>query len=243
MDTEPDSIADRLSAIRDRIARAEATYHRAAHTVALLAVSKSHPEQALRAAYAAGQRRFGESYLQEAIPKMAALTDLAIEWHFIGRVQSNKTRQIAESFRWVHSIDRLRTAQRLSDQRPALLPPLNICLQINLSNEPTKGGVDRAALPALAREIVQLTGVRLRGLSTIPEANRNIAAQRRTFGMLRVIAQQLTDDGIALDTLSMGMSDDFEAAIAEGATIVRLGTAIFGPRSGYSNHRLAHGNQ
>ncbi|KAF0191168.1 MAG: hypothetical protein FD165_2100 [Gammaproteobacteria bacterium] len=230
MDTKPHFIAECLAEIRDRITRAEQAYHRPPHAVTLLAVSKAQPEQSLRAAYKAGQRCFGESYLQEASAKMTALADLAIDWHFIGRMQANKTRQIAESFSWVHGVDRLKIAQRLSDQRPGHLPPLNICLQIKLSDEPTKSGADPDTLLAMARDITKLTGTRLRGLSVIPEPTSNFAAQRKVFGILRAAAERLADDGITIDTLSMGMSDDFEAAIAEGATIVRVGAAIFGER-------------
>ena len=183
-------------------------------------------------AHAAGQRAFGENYLQEALDKMAALKDRApdIEWHFIGPIQSNKTRPIAEHFSWVHSVDRLKIAQRLSEQRPAALPPLDICIQVNVSGEASKSGCTPQELPALAQAVAGLPGLRLRGLMTIPEPAATEAGQRRPLRALRELADQLRAQGIALDTLSMGMSADLAAAIAEGATMVRIGTAIFGER-------------
>ncbi len=183
-------------------------------------------------AYGAGQRVFGENYLQEALDKMAALKEQApaIEWHFIGPIQSNKTRPIAENFNWVHSVDRLKIAQRLSEQRPSGLPPLNICIQVNVSGEASKSGCSPQDLPALAQAIAGLPGLSLRGLMTIPEPATTEAGQRRPLRTLRELADQLRAQGIALDTLSMGMSADLDAAIAEGATMVRIGTAIFGER-------------
>lgn len=230
MNTEPTTIAARLVIIRERIAAAGRAHHRPSDAITLLAVSKGQPAAAIRDAYAAGQGSFGESYLQEAMPKMDTLSDLAIEWHFIGRIQSNKTRQIATHFAWVHGVDRLKIAQRLSEQRPDDRPPLNVCLQVKLSDEPAKGGVDAADLPALARAVAALPRLRLRGLAAIPEATTDADRQRHAFRQLRQAGDRLAAGGIAVDTFSMGMSTDFETAIAEGATIVRIGTAIFGPR-------------
>jgi len=190
-------------------------------------VSKTKPAAAVREAHACGQRDFGENYLQEALNKQAELSDLALTWHFIGPIQSNKTRPIAEHFAWVHSVDRLKIAQRLSEQRPAHLPPLNICLQVNVSGEASKSGCAPEELPALALAVSQLPNLRLRGLMTIPEPTRDVAQQHAACARLR----QLRDDlNLELDVLSMGMSDDLEAAIAEGATWVRIGTALFGAR-------------
>ena len=196
-------------------------------TVGLLAVSKTQPAAAIRDAFAAGLRDFGENYLQEALEKQAALTDLPLIWHFIGPIQSNKTRPIAEHFDWVHSVDRLKIAQRLSDQRPAHLPALNICLQVNVSGEDSKSGCSPEELTALARAVVALPNLRLRGLMAIPEPTDDVAAQHAAFARLRQLRDELA---LNLDTLSMGMSHDLEAAIAEGATWVRIGTALFGAR-------------
>lgn len=225
-----DTIHDRLQQIREAITAAERRYGRTPGTVRLLAVSKTHPPEALRAAAAAGQACFGESYLQEALAKIELLHDLALEWHFIGPIQSNKTRPIAERFHWVHSVDRLKIAQRLSQQRPPELPALNVCLQVNVSGESSKSGCDPEALPALAREVAALPRLRLRGLMAIPAAAADLERQRLPFRSLRLALEALNDTGLALDTLSMGMSDDLEAAIAEGATLVRVGSAIFGSR-------------
>jgi pyridoxal phosphate enzyme (YggS family) len=199
----------------------------------LLAVSKLHPAQAVREALAAGQSAFGENYVQEALDKMAALADLraAIEWHLIGPLQSNKTRAVAEAFDWVHSVDRLKIAQRLSDQRPAHLPPLNICLQINISGEASKSGLSPAEVSEIAPAVAALPRLRLRGLMSIPEPLHGPEAQRAPHRALRRLQDDLNRQGLALDTLSMGMSDDLEAAIAEGSTMVRVGTAVFGPRT------------
>jgi pyridoxal phosphate enzyme (YggS family) len=199
--------------------------------VRLLAVSKTKPAAAVAAAYAAGQRAFGENYLQEAMGKIEALAELDIEWHFIGRLQSNKTRPVAEHFAWVHGLAELRHAERLAAQRPAGREPLNICLQVNLSGETSKAGVDEHALPALAAAVAALPGLRLRGLMTMPDPQSPPAAQRALFARLRRLRDQLNAAGLALDTLSMGMSADLEDAIAEGATWVRVGTAIFGSRA------------
>ncbi len=207
----------------------------AAPGVLLLAVSKTFDEAAVREAHAAGQQAFGENYVQEALAKIAALADLrpAIEWHLIGPLQSNKTRVVAEAFDWVHSIDRLKTVQRLAEQRPAWLPPLNLCLQVNVSGESSKSGVAPADLPALARAVGALPRdrVQLRGLMSIPEPAGDEAARRRPHRQLREwMATLVADTGLPLDTLSMGMSADLEAAVTEGATVVRVGTAIFGHR-------------
>jgi pyridoxal phosphate enzyme (YggS family) len=203
----------------------------------LLAVSKTFDVQAVLAAAQAGQRAFGENYVQEAIDKIAAMRDmrahnpdLQLEWHFIGPIQSNKTRQIAEHFDWVHSVDRLKIAQRLSEQRPAEMPPLQICLQVNVSGEATKSGLEPDALLELARAVVLLPNIRLRGLMAIPEPTEDVQQQRAAFAKLRFMQNDLQAVGIQTDTLSMGMSADMDAAIAEGATIVRIGTAIFGVR-------------
>ena len=221
------TIAKNIAKVRTRIREAAQACGRDPETVGLLAVSKTKPAAAVREAHACGQRDFGENYLQEALNKQAELSDLALTWHFIGPIQSNKTRPIAEHFAWVHSVDRLKIAQRLSEQRPAHLPPLNICLQVNVSGEASKSGCAPEELPALALTVSQLPNLRLRGLMTIPEPTRDVAQQHAACARLR----QLRDDlNLELDVLSMGMSDDLEAAIAEGATWVRIGTALFGAR-------------
>lgn len=222
--------ADRLRAVRDRIHAAEQRFQRPPGAVRLLAVSKTQPVTAVAAMAAAGQTGFGENYVQEALDKMTELAALALEWHFIGPIQANKTRPIAERFAWVHSVDRLKLAERLSAQRPASLPPLNVCLQVNIDREPTKHGLDPAEVSAIAAAVAVLPRLRLRGLMAIPAPVTDFAAQRPAFARLRILQDQLTAAGLALDTLSMGMSDDLEAAIAEGATLVRVGTALFGPR-------------
>lgn len=225
------TVQERLERVLGRIREAELRYGRPAGSVQLLAVSKTRPPADLRAALAAGQTRFGESYLSEALAKMAALAGEPVEWHFIGPVQSNKTRGIAESFQWVHSVDRLKIAQRLDVQRPASLPPLNVCLQVNISGEPTKSGISPAGLAELARQVRSLPRLRLRGLMAIPAPGQgDEMARRRPFRDLRQALENLNAERPGLDTLSMGMSDDFELAIAEGATLVRVGTDIFGPR-------------
>jgi hypothetical protein len=224
-------IAEGLRRVRERIAAAARACGRDPAGVRLLAVSKTFPVEDLRAAQAAGQDCFGESYLNEALPKIAALAAPAPEWHYIGPLQSNKTRAIAEHFAWVHSVDRLRSAQRLSDQRPADAPPLNVCIQVNISGEVTKSGATLEALPELARAVAALPRLRLRGLMAIPAPNDDATAQRAAFRRLRAARDSLnTTLGLGLDTLSMGMSDDLEAAVAECATLVRVGSAIFGAR-------------
>ena len=227
---QPDEAATHLAAVQAQITQAEHRFHRPPGSVVLLAVSKAKPAAAIRAVAAAGQRCFGENYLQEALQKITELSDLPLEWHFIGPIQSNKTRSIAEHFAWVHSVDRLKIAQRLSQQRPPQLPPLNICLQVNISAETSKSGLTADAVAPVAKQVLGLSGLRLRGLMAIPAPSDDVAEQRQAFAQLRQLQEQLCHDGIALDTLSMGMSADMEAAIAEGATIVRVGTAIFGAR-------------
>jgi pyridoxal phosphate enzyme (YggS family) len=221
------TIADNIAQVRSRIHAAEQAAQRAAGSVQLLAVSKTKPAQALREAYAAGLRDFGENYLQEALAKQAELTDLPLIWHFIGPIQSNKTRAIAEHFDWVHSVDRLKIAQRLSEQRPAELPPLNICIQVNVSGEASKSGCTPADLPALAKAIAALPRLTLRGLMAIPEPTDDRTEQDAAFAAVQRLQASLD---LPLDTLSMGMSHDLESAIAQGATWVRIGTALFGAR-------------
>ncbi|MDD1148576.1 MULTISPECIES: YggS family pyridoxal phosphate-dependent enzyme [Pseudomonas] len=225
------TIADNIAQLAERIRSACQAAQRAPDSVMLLAVSKTKPAAALREAYAAGLRDFGENYLQEALGKQQELADLPLSWHFIGPIQSNKTRAIAEHFAWVHSVDRLKIAQRLSEQRPAELPPLNICIQVNVSGEASKSGCTPADLPDLARAISALPRLQLRGLMAIPEPTEDRAAQEAAFAAVQALNNQLRDNlKLPLDTLSMGMSHDLEAAIAQGATWVRIGTALFGAR-------------
>jgi pyridoxal phosphate enzyme (YggS family) len=224
------TILQGLQAVRERIAASAHAAGRDPDDIRLIAVSKTFPAAAIREAFEAGQRAFGESYAQEGIGKMQALHDLPIEWHFIGPVQSNKTRLIAEHFDWVHGVDRLKIAQRLSDSRPLHSRPLQVCVQVNVGGEDTKSGVTPAEVAVLAREILPLRGLQLRGLMTIPRPTSDTAVQRLQFRALRELRDSLAGLGIPLDTLSMGMSDDLEAAIAEGATMVRVGRAIFGER-------------
>lgn len=221
------TIADNIGLVSQRIRAAADAVQRDANSIHLLAVSKTKPAQAVREAYAAGMHDFGENYLQEALGKQAELTDLPLSWHFIGPIQSNKTRAIAENFAWVHSVDRLKIAQRLSEQRPAELPPLNICIQVNVSGEASKSGCTPADLPALANAISALPRLTLRGLMAIPEPTEDRAAQDAAFAAVRDLQAGLN---LPLDTLSMGMSHDLESAIAQGATWVRIGTALFGAR-------------
>lgn len=224
------SIAARLIQVRERIAAAEQRFGRQPGSVRLLAVSKTQPPAAIRDAYRAGQHAFGENYLQEAAAKQAGLADLPLEWHCIGPVQANKARNVAEHFDWVHSVDRIRLARRLSAYRPENLPPLNVLLQVNISGEASKSGVSPAELSELAAEVAALPRLRLRGLMCIPAPAADFEQQRQPFRQLRELRDRLHNEGYIMDTLSMGMSDDLEAAIAEGATIVRIGTAIFGAR-------------
>ena len=260
------TIAARLQAVRNRIDAAAAAAGRLPSDIRLIAVSKTFPPAAIAEAYAAGQAAFGENYLQEAVGKIAALSDLRLEWHvangqrngeqregdvrpsagvasphagpllrplewhFIGPIQSNKTRQIAELFHWVHAVDRLKIAERLSSSRPAILPPLQVCIQVNVSGEQSKSGVRPDEVLCLAKAVSALAGIRLRGLMAIPEPTPDIGLQRSRFRLLAQLRDELVSRGLAMDTLSMGMSDDLEAAIAEGATLVRVGRAIFGER-------------
>ncbi|MCE2948093.1 MAG: YggS family pyridoxal phosphate-dependent enzyme [bacterium] len=225
------AIGDNLQAVRARIAAAALAAGRDPSSVGLLAVSKTFGACAVVEARAAGQQAFGESYVQEAVDKIAVVADPGIEWHFIGPLQSNKTRQVAEHFDWVHSVASLKIARRLSEQRPAARGALSVCLQVNVSGEATKAGVSEAELPALAAAVAALPGLRLRGLMCIPAPADGVDAQRQPFAHLARMRERLRAGGFALDTLSMGMSDDLEAAIAEGATWVRVGTAIFGART------------
>lgn len=225
--------AENLQETRDRIASACKAAGRDVHSVTLLAVSKTFPATAVREAHAAGQARFGENYVQEALTKMEQLADLrsALEWHLIGPLQSNKTRVVAEAFDWIHSVDRLKIAERLSEQRPSGMAPLQVCLQVNISGEASKSGATPAEVPALAEAVARLPRLRLRGLMAVPEPAADLVAQRQPHRALAELFAQLRARGLALDTLSMGMSADLEAAVAEGASMVRVGTAIFGNRS------------
>jgi len=224
------AIADRLAALRERIATLEARYGRMPGSVTLIGVSKTHPGGRIREAAAAGLAAFGESYVQEALPKIEALADLPLTWHFVGRIQGNKTAAIAASFHWVHGIDRLRIAQRLSEQRPPRMPPLDCCIEVHLSGEQSKGGATLAEVPELAAAVAAMPRLRLRGLMTLPAPAAGIVEQRRPFAQLAECLARLQRQLPGLDTLSIGMSDDMEAAIAEGATMLRIGTALFGPR-------------
>jgi len=234
MPRRPKAAAQVMSTIEKNIAKVAARIREAAQavgrdpaSVGLLAVSKTQPAATIREAAEAGMRDFGENYLQEALDKQAELSELPLTWHFIGPIQSNKTKSIAEHFDWVHSVDRLKIAQRLSDQRPAELPPLNICLQVNVSGEASKSGCAPEELPQLAQAVAAMPRLRLRGLMCIPAPSEDPAEQRAAFARLRALRDELP---LTLDTLSMGMSQDLEAAIAEGATWVRIGTALFGAR-------------
>ncbi len=222
------TIAENLQAVKSRIRAAAQAAGRAPESVRLLAVSKTHPAALLGQAIAAGQHAFGENYVQEAIEKMRELPKL--EWHLVGPLQSNKTRQAAESFDWVHTVASEKIARRLSEQRPEGREPLNVLVQVNISGEPTKAGVTTGEVLALCEKIAPLERVRLRGLMAIPEPTQDVALQRARFSEVRRLKESLARQGVHLDTLSMGMSDDMEAAIAEGATMVRIGTAIFGAR-------------
>lgn len=225
------TIESALRATRERLAQAEAAARRQAGSVQLLAVSKTFPAQAVREAAAAGQHCFGENYVQELVAKATELAGLDLQWHFIGPLQSNKTRPVAECAHWVHAIDRLKIAERLSAQRPVEMPDLNVCLQVNVSGEASKHGVTPDALPALAEAVAALPRLRLRGLMCIPEATDDLPRLREQFAILPRLRDALAARGLALDTLSMGMSADLELAVACGSTLVRVGTAIFGGRA------------
>ena len=225
-------VANNLQKVQSRIREAEQQFGRAAGSVMLLAVSKTKPVEDVKCAIEAGQRCFGESYVQEAVDKIQQISRNDIEWHFIGPIQSNKTRLIAENFSWVHSIDRLKIAQRLNEQRMNELGPINVCLQVNVSGEETKSGLSLDDLPELVGEILKLNNIKLRGLMAIPAKSSFADEQRRAFKMLKEAFRQINQQfSIEMDTLSMGMSNDLEAAIAEGATIVRIGSDIFGTRN------------
>ena len=224
------NVATNLHRVWRRIGEAEQLANRHSGSVSLLAVSKTKPDRYIRAAWEAGQRAFGENYAQEAEEKARRLDDLAIEWHFIGPIQSNKTRGLAETMAWVHSIDRLKIARRLSDQRPHHLPPLNLCLQVKLSDEPSKSGIAPSEIPALAAQITELPNLSLRGLMAIPVATSDYQQQRMAFKQLQTQLFELQKLHPEVDTLSMGMSGDLEAAVVEGSTLVRVGTDIFGAR-------------
>ncbi len=224
------SIADNLQGVRQRIQKATAQAGRPADSVTLLAVSKTRSAAEVDALIQAGVDQFGENYVQEGVDKVQALAQAAVTWHFIGPIQSNKTRQIAAHFAWVHSLDRIKIAERLHDQRPPQLPPLNVCLQVNINQEASKSGVTPAEVPALAAAVARLPQLKLRGLMCIPDPDQDDTQLRQSFTAMRELFERLQPDYPTLDTLSMGMSDDLELAIAEGSTLVRVGTALFGPR-------------
>lgn len=233
------SIVSNITSVMQRIEKAATQAGRNSDSISLLAVSKTRPIFDIQTAYNAGLNAFGENYLQEGIEKIESLNNLGAEWHFIGPLQSNKTRQVAECFDWVHSVDRIKIAKRLSEQRSSQLPPLNICLQINIDAEPSKSGVLSTQAVDLALSISQLANLRLRGLMAIPKASTTLEAQRRPFRALRLLKEQINqqlDNSQKLDTLSMGMSADIEAAILEGSTILRVGSDIFGPRDSKINN-------
>jgi pyridoxal phosphate enzyme (YggS family) len=252
----PQNLPERLAEVRERIKSAALDAGRPVDSITLLGITKGQPASLLHTAVQAGMREFGESYLQEALDKMATLAklraqvepsqqtaaddraaregipsgDTGITWHFVGRLQSNKTRPVAEGFAWVHAVDRLKIAERLSEQRPYYAPPLNVCLQVNVGGEDSKGGVSLSELPALATRVATLPRLKLRGLMCLPPEESDPIRQRHWFGLLREALERLNASGLAMDTLSMGMSADLEAAIHAGSTIVRVGTALFGPR-------------
>ena len=226
----PQNLPVRIAEVRERLARAARAAGRTADSVTLLAISKAQPPELIAAAADAGLTQFGESYLKEALAKIAALQKRPLTWHFVGRLQANKTRPIAQEFAWVHALDRLHIAERLAAQRSAHAPPLNVCLQVNLAGEANKAGVAPSELPQLAHAVAALPRLALRGLMCLPPEESEPARQRAWFAQLRALFERLNAGGARLDTLSMGMSGDFEAAVLEGATIVRLGTVLFGPR-------------
>ena len=229
-DSDPRNLRNNWAETRKRIATAATRWGRLCDSVGLVAISKGHPASALRTVAGFGQRDFGENYLQEALPKRQELQDLELTWHFTGQLQGNKTRTVAEHFQWVHTLDRERIAVRLNEQRPHYAPPLNVCLQVSLVDEPGKGGVPPEQLPSLAHSVAQLPKLKLRGLMCIPPPRETFEEQRALFEQLADCQRRLVAAGFALDTLSMGMSADLEAAVAAGATWVRIGTAIFGAR-------------
>jgi pyridoxal phosphate enzyme (YggS family) len=229
--SRPQNCSDSASAVLTRVADAARAAGRSVDSVTLLAVSKGQSAAAIDSAASAGVEHFGENFLQESLPKIAGLEGRELTWHFIGRLQANKTRPVAEHFAWVHGVDRLKIAERLSEQRPFHAPPLNVCLQLHVGGEDSKGGVDATEIASLARSVKTLPRVRLRGLMSMPPAESEVERQRAWFRETRQVFDYLNEHGLGLDTLSMGTSADFEAAITEGATIVRVGTAIFGPRT------------
>ncbi len=224
-------VTENLNVIRDLLAKAALDANRDPESVTLLAVSKKHPLAAIAEAASAGQLDFGENYVQEGAEKVQACSREDLTWHFIGHLQSNKTRAVAERFDWVHTVDKAKIARRLGAQRPASLAPVNVCLQVNVDDEPGKSGVTIDATPDLAAKVADIPGIRLRGLMCLPAIRDDFDEQRKPFAVLRELAESISASGIELDTLSMGMTGDFRAAIFEGATIVRIGTAIFGPRT------------
>ena len=226
-------ISQHLAQIQQRIIAAAEAVNRDPVEITLLAISKTRPIEDIVAAIAAGQRDFGENYLQDALAKIALLENdyPNLEWHFIGAIQSNKTKEIASHFSWVHTLERLKIAKRLNDQRPENLPPIQVCIQVNISGEESKAGISAEQVMALATEIAELPNLKLRGLMAIPAATTELTVQRHAFATLRMLYEKLNKQGFTLDTLSMGMSNDLEAAIAEGSTLVRIGTAIFGARA------------
>ncbi len=223
------TVKHQLESVKQRIAAAAIEYGRSPDDISLLAVSKGQSPVAIRAAWEAGQPRFGENYVNEALEHIAALPDA--EWHFIGTLQSNKSKQVAQHFAWVHTVDRVKIAERLSAHRGALMPPLQVCIQVNIDDEAAKSGCAPNDVLALAKVVATLPNLRLRGLMAIPAAHTDPVSQRRAFAAVRVLFDECRHHGVAMDTLSMGMSGDLEAAIAEGATLVRVGTAVFGPRA------------
>jgi pyridoxal phosphate enzyme (YggS family) len=225
------TLEERLSQLRRQISSTARSCDRDPSEIRILAVSKTRPIEDIQKAVAAGQQAFGENYLQDALPKILALQGLDLEWHFIGRIQSNKTRDIAGHFSWVHALDTFKHARRINDQRPQDLPALNTCIQLNLTGEQSKGGISANELPGLLEKLQDLPHLKVRGLMTMPPARADETLQHQVFGQLRQLMQQMNDRGHDLDTLSMGMSGDMRAAICEGATMVRIGTAIFGPRN------------
>jgi pyridoxal phosphate enzyme (YggS family) len=226
----PQNCSDSARIAQNRIAEATRAAGRSVDSVTLLAVSKGQSSAAIDSAASAGVEHFGENFLQESLPKIEALSGRELTWHFIGRLQANKTRPVAENFAWVHAVDRFRIAERLAAQRPFHAPPLNICLQLHVGGEASKGGVELTEIPALARQVSELPRLRLRGIMCMPPAEEDVARQRHWFRETRQLFDYLNEHGFGLDTLSMGTTADFEAAIAEGSTMVRIGTAIFGPR-------------
>src|SRR6185295_7696280 len=228
--SRPQNCSESAQAVQERIAEACRAVGRSVDSVTLLAVSKGQSAAAIDSAASAGVENFGENFLQESLPKIEALAGRELTWHFIGRLQANKTKPVAENFAWVHGVDRLKIAERLSAQRPYHAPPLNVCLQLHVGGEDSKGGVEAAEMQTLARAVLALPNLRLRGLMSMPPAESDVTRQRQWFRETRQVFEYLNEHGLGLDTLSMGTTADFEAAVAEGSTMVRIGTAIFGPR-------------